>query len=188
MRLIGITGRAKSGKDTSAGIIREYFQNQNKSVDIYSFASPLKKIARDIFKFSDFELNTPDGKESHNNFWDITPRKFLQILGTDMFRNVFRDDVWLKCAELYLTDNMADVIIIPDVRFNNEAEFIKKYKGIIIQIYRSNWENDFSGHVSEQGIDDKYLNWSIYNNYSINELRDIIFRYFSHIDEVNENQ
>jgi len=62
--------------------------------------------------------------------------------------------------------------IISDVRFNNEAEFVKNNGGIIIQIIRDTGNIDI--HPSEKGVDDKYIDYIVNNNSSISHLYDLI--------------
>jgi len=52
--------------------------------------------------------------------------------------------------------------VIPDVRFNNEAQMILQKFGIVINITRDSKENDT--HVSENGLSQKYITYSIENN------------------------
>jgi hypothetical protein len=161
--IIGITGKMMSGKDTFAdGIIEKY-----PHVKKYSFAKPMKDILINIFGFSESEVYTSGGKETMNPFWDITPRKLLQILGTDMFRNVWRDDVWVKCAELYLEQHRD--VIIPDVRFDNEAQMIKRRGGFIVRIICDTKIQD--EHLSEKGISFGLCDDTIYNDDTIEELK-----------------
>lgn len=84
------------------------------------------------------------------NFNDIyvncTPRHLLQVVGTEMFRQLINQDFWIECAP-------KSRIIIPDVRFQNEADFITETcKGHIIHVVDPEQSSDTiktSEHVSE---------------------------------------
>jgi len=162
MILIGLTGKKRSGKDTVAD-----FMCQEMFFKKTAFAKPMKEISR-IFGFSKDQL---DGslKEIVDDFWGITPRKFLQLLGTEMFRNCFRDDVWLKMMELELANLNTKKAVITDIRFNNEAQFVRKNCGYIIQIIRPDQESD-DDHSSEAGIDQELIDHTIMNDGTIQEL------------------
>jgi CMP-2-keto-3-deoxyoctulosonic acid synthetase len=59
--------------------------------------------------------------------------------------------------EKTIKDSNADIIIITDVRFDNEAEFVKGIDGygIVVNITRDNHSQiKDSNHASEQGIKD----------------------------------
>lgn len=161
--IIGITGKMMSGKDTFAdGIIEKY-----PHVKKYSFAKPMKDILINIFGFTESEVYTPEGKETVNPFWDITPRRLLQILGTDMFRDIWRDDVWVKCAELFLEQHRD--VVIPDLRYDNEAQMIKRRGGFIIRIVRDVKIKD--NHSSEGGLSMGLVDEQVNNDGTIEELQ-----------------
>jgi hypothetical protein len=146
---IGITGRNRAGGVAGAGkdLFTKYIIENNPDLFIkYSFADPMRDIAK-IFGFTQEQLLDPVLKEQTDAFWNITPRRFLQILGTDMFRDVWRKDVWIECARKFILDHPHQHVIIPDVRFQNEFEFIQANGGIVVQIVRDNAPT--SVHVSE---------------------------------------
>lgn len=75
--------------------------------------------------------------------WDIahrksflTPRRFMQLLGTewgrDMIGERFWVDVWLHEADMILDDGVH--IVADDVRFSNEARAIQDGGGAVIEV------------------------------------------------------
>ena len=58
-----------------------------------------------------------------------TYRHMLQKFGTDAIRNNLGEDFWINA--LFVDLDYAD-IIVPDVRFLNEAEAIKKRGGLLM--------------------------------------------------------
>jgi hypothetical protein len=170
LRPIGITGKIAAGKDTFADALVEH---ECKLFKKYSLASPMKKIAEDIFGFSKDQLYVHELKETTDAFWDITPRRFLQIMGTDMFRDHFRKDVWLKLAEKHMRDNPDKHIVIADIRFENEAQFIRDLGGVIIRINRPGQESnpDAEQHSSEAGLPDELIDYEVPNNSDICSLK-----------------
>ena len=149
---IGITGRnsaggvAGTGKDTFKNYLLTDHPDKFYS---YSFADPMRKIAN-VFGFTNEQLWDTKLKETEDEFWKITPRRFLQIMGTDMFRDIWRKDVWIECARREMLNHPDKHCIISDVRFQNEFEFIQSVGGIVVQVARDNAPT--SVHVSEMEI------------------------------------
>lgn len=171
--LIGITGKKRSGKDTIASLLEVHKFKR------LSFADPIKNIGR-IFGFTEEELNG-EKKEVLNEYWNITPRKFMQIVGTEMFRTHFRSDVWLKMME-YRMSLYKGNIVIPDIRFYNEADFIISHGGELWQVTRpmpeySGHEED--SHVSETALDGNIISKRFENTGTIEDLYRIIMEYTS---------
>lgn len=92
-------------------------------------------------------------------FWNITRREMAQKLGTDGNRDMFFQDIWIRNLQKRLSESTTEVAIITDLRFNNEAEWIKKnhYNAIInIQMDSLDKKNKKYSHNSEFGIN-KFL-------------------------------
>ena len=131
--LIGITGFIGSGKDTVANMFVERGCVQD------SFAAPLKDLCSSIFGWerSMLEGNTVesrDFRETPDMFWtkklgvpNFTPRLALQLLGTEVLRNHFDQDIWLNSLEYRIRKQIKDApcTVISDARFRNELDLIK---------------------------------------------------------------
>lgn len=170
---IGITGSLNAGKDTLADMMMSYMED---TFEKYSMAKPMKDMSIDIFGFTPEQMYDPDKKAEKDIFWDITPRKFLQLLGTDMFRNHFRDDVWVKLAERRMrqVSGRNKHILVPDIRFDNEAAFIMHNGGWLFKIVRDDDSyKESRNHISESGVSEEYVNGTIYNNGSLDSLRGV---------------
>jgi len=140
--IIGICGLIGSGKDT----IADYLVNDHNFVKL-SFADKLKDSVAEMF---DWDRNLLDGKTDESRAWreqldpfwskemgrDITPRFVLQVFGTECMRDGFYDGVWVSLAKKKIIDNPQINWVIPDVRFENEAEMIKDIKGEVWWIKR----------------------------------------------------
>ena len=67
-------------------------------------------------------------------------------------------------------NNRIENFVISDVRFQNEADFVKKHNGLLIKVNRPG-ENNNDNHISETGIDDiKIYDILIQNSGSIFDL------------------
>ena len=77
MRVILVSGKAQSGKDSTAFIMRELLEKQQKKVLIIHYADNLKLFAKNYFGW--------------NGIKDEDGRKLLQWLGTDVIRKNYKD-------------------------------------------------------------------------------------------------
>ena len=106
----------------------------------------------------------------------MTPRLLLQLIGTECGRNIIHPDIWVNCLKkkYYQFKNQYN-IIIPDLRFNNEANFVKENNGKIIIVEREEIINiesikSIKNHSSENSLalDPSYS--LIKNNGTISDL------------------
>lgn len=167
-RVIGIAGKKFSGKDT----LGSYFVN-NYEYEQIAYADPLKEIGT-LFGFNNEQLYGSK-KEVVDEFWEITPRMFLQFVGTDLFRNnsgnlshKMGENTWTNIVKKKIQENHNKHFIITDVRFPNEAALIKELGGIIIKLNRHSEYNDT--HASESQIDDLPADFIFENNSSKEDL------------------
>lgn len=176
MRIIGLAGKARSGKDTVAGFLSE------AGFEKRAFADPLKAAAREIFSLTDSQLYG-DQKERVDAFWGCTPREILQKLGTECLRKGYADDVWVRAMERFIQNGREGFafssVVISDVRFRNEADAIIKMGGEVWRIDRTGAgaTGGIAGHVSEHDLD----GWTgfatvIDNNGTLDDLRAKVVR------------
>jgi hypothetical protein len=151
--IIGIHGPLNGGKDTVANYIQTLFPRKYRR---YAFAKPLKEACKVMFGFTDLQLEDRKLKEEVDPFWGFTPRKAMQLLGTEYGRNMMRKDVWIKRAEMeHLANQEAGFCtIITDVRFENEAEWLRSLPGakLIYLTVPNLIKDDRYNHESELGI------------------------------------
>ncbi|QYC51611.1 putative deoxynucleoside-5'-monophosphate kinase [Erwinia phage KEY] len=94
----------------------------------------------------------------------ISPRKMLELVGTELGREILQQDVWIDRIVRDVALNKVRVAIISDVRFENEAKFIHDKEGELIKIAAT--KNPYkinSNHLSNKGIDQEYLTGVIVN-------------------------
>lgn len=82
----------------------------------------------------------------------MTAREVMQVVGTDIFRKMFADDVWVKAAFNIISDDNPPIALIEDVRFVSEVEAILKAGGYVIRLTR-NMDNSTDKHGSEVDLD-----------------------------------
>ena len=176
-KIIGIHGKAGSGKDTVADYLLDFWRSDFRSL---AFADPIRSAMKEIFGWDDSHFQHPKKNEVDPVF-NISPRKAMQLLGTEWGRNLVNDKLWLILAEKK-TEPLIGAgfnVLFRDCRFENEAEWIRKNGGVIWHIERDA-KNITSGagtekaHVSEAGIKfvkgDKRIN----NNETLGYLYDAV--------------
>lgn len=153
--IIALTGTAGSGKSTAAAALVE----RRGFVEI-ALADPLKRICQDVFGWDRERLWGPSAKRNEPDpAWDgLTARHALQQIGTECFRSL-HPDVWVRIALKHAGEHAncgcgARGVVIPDVRFANEAVAIRAAGGKVVRIVRAGAGLDGSAgaHASEAGI------------------------------------
>lgn len=146
-KLIGITGKAGVGKDTFANYLNEFLEYER-----YSFAGPLKDACCLLFGWTRHQIDHDRAfKEAVDPRWGFSPRKAMQLMGTEYGRQLLRDDLWVHMAQVRLDETSSNGLMITDVRFENEAQWIRKNKGLLIHVVRPG-ESDVIPHASEAGV------------------------------------
>ena len=143
--LIGITGRAGSGKSTAADVLLKAGWARVK------FADPLKNMLRAI-GLSDRHIEGDLKEVPCDLLQGKTPRWAMQRLGTEWGRQCIGESFWLDLArrEIALTIAQGVPVVVDDVRFENEAQLIRDLGGTILQITRGNAETP--SHASEADL------------------------------------
>lgn len=139
MVLIGLIGRKQSGKDTFADYLVSHY-----GFEKHAFAGPVKEVCRVMFQLTMEQLEDPQQKEKVDERWGLSPRQMMQKVGTDMVRHMWGEDFWLKNMDLRLCGGD---VVISDVRFPNEAQYIRDRGGVLVRIVRSGGVLDT--HISE---------------------------------------
>lgn len=157
--IIGITGAKYTGKTTLA---REIVR-QHGNAQIYSFAKPLKEVCHILFGGTEANWYG-DFKNEKLPEWSLllgegfsTPRRILQTVGADLFRDKVYHDFWVLVARRYIADifqnEQCGLVVIDDVRFDNEAEMLRNedYNTTIVKITRDT-DAPKDSHASERGV------------------------------------
>lgn len=155
--IIGISGKIGSGKSTVTKFLIDNMQEFNFVEK--SFAYNVKAIASII---SGLPIEVAMSQEGKNRelplYGNMTVGKLLQVIGTDLFRDHFDDMVWVK--SLFAPyDAAKDNWIVSDVRFKNEADYVKRMGGILVRLegdpagVRAKSTRDLD-HPSETDLDD----------------------------------
>lgn len=180
-RLIGITGRAGSGKSTVAEfLIEQGFQQ-------IAFADPLKVGLAAILQEAVEDLFSPERKEKPvRPYWPehVTSRLLMQAVGTEGVRNNVDPNFWVWLAHEKFVKAETHVVV-SDVRYEEEAEWVRAQGGKIWRLVRNNLPQitGLKKHVSEQGISSHPDDVTLYNNGSLDELGYSVRQLLRRMDE-----
>lgn len=165
-QIIGIIGHHNSGKDTLANSLIERGFNRR------AFADPLKLFIHELFNIPREILWGP----SQNKTGEV--RQMLQELGTDYARK-FRPNIWVdKTKEAIDIARRQDAcgVVVPDVRFVNEAEMLHEQGAILIQIVRPHCTDhetiNVNTHASEtehKTIPQQWISHVLHNDGTLEE-------------------
>jgi len=186
-RLIGVRGKARSGKDT----VGEVIQQLRAETKLTAFARPIKEFCGEVFGWNDEHLygrlkdqgDTRYPRVDGNSVFieHLTPRYAMQFLGTEWGRECYREvwvayafrraGEWLTTATIETITGAAGfargssridrtrLVVITDVRFVNEARAIKKAGGHVIAVERPKvgLRGPAAAHASEMEMDSQEM-------------------------------
>lgn len=171
--ILGLSGYARSGKDTVAEYLvekygfvrmaladpmREALLRLDPHVTVSGMMVPLSTAVKGL----GWETLKEDSPEV---------RGLLQRMGTEVGRDMFGENVWVDY--LLTQAYQHDRVVVSDVRFQNEARAIHKTLGSVWHIHRPGVEavND---HISEHDLDDYPFDIYITNMHTKQHLYDAV--------------
>lgn len=168
--LIGLAGRARVGKDTVARYLATHL-----TLISYAFADPLKQALADMFQLTAAQLEGAD-KERALPWLGKSPRELMQLLGTEWGRDLVHPQLWLLLAEQNLQalaehDQAMKGVVIRDVRFDNEADWVRSKGGTILHITRPD-ATEVASHTSESGVTHQSGDLTLVNDGTLDQLYD----------------
>lgn len=169
MKVICISGKSGSGKDTAAKYFKDCLESDGHTVLITHFADLLKYICTKFFRW--------DGRKNE------VGREMLQTVGTEIVRE--KDpDYWARfiCDMFEFFPDYWEYVIISDLRFENELLLVVKtcvklgFGFVHMRVIReggpSRLTNEQKRHVSETELDDYPADLYVYNAGDIDEFQD----------------
>lgn len=177
--LIGISGKMGSGKDTLSLIIN-YIADNFAPESIADWEQPVGEFTYKNKKYSEklkymvcfligctrSDLEDREFKETElGEEWNgLTPRKLMQLLGTEAGRQIIHPNIWVNALFAdyksgYVEQGVGWIEteddypnwIITDVRFPNEAQAIKDRGGIMIRVNRNKQCGSCENHFTSKG-------------------------------------
>jgi len=175
--IIGLVGHKQSGKDTVWSIISKFSASYLTTCPCFrfSFADGLKhEVAAQLD-------TTVEWIESHKS--NPLVRHALQWYGTE-FRRTENNNYWIEQLAKYITTfnnstgHTCIILVVTDVRFPNEAAYIKQQGGLLFRIRRKVADDVEDKHESERHVDDIACDNFIHNDMSFlrleNEVKDVL--------------
>lgn len=189
-QIIAFTGHAKNGKSEYCSRIHKHIASlltskygddhikmeNDTSVIKESFARPLKELLRQVYGGS--HENWYGSKKEEPLEDGISARQRLKIFGTDVVRT-YDGNFWSKILRRRLTESIRCaqaiktnlVVLIDDVRFDNEARMIKEFSNAkIYKVINTNLPPVKVDHASENGIGDELVD-AVLEASSLNEIQ-----------------
>jgi len=178
-KIIGLSGKLGAGKNYIAEkIIAPYFTN-NYNILIIGFGDQVKQ-----------ELYARDPELTYDLLYDYKThetRQKLQQYATENGRDKYNEDMWIRGLDMQIETFQRrsckdTLIIVCDVRFINEADYIKSKQGLLFRIEaplrtQSRYWNEAGGnlqihqlisnHASEKNLDNYKFDYIIHNDTSI---------------------
>ena len=145
MRVVAISGKAESGKDTIAKEIKYLLEEQNYKVMIIHFADVLKFVCRQYFDW--------DGQK------DDYGRSLLQQVGTEMHEKN-NPNMWVNITKELIRGIGAefDWVLVPDTRFKEEINMLNEYFDCTsIRVLRQDIDSYGISHVHVNNLTDEQL-------------------------------
>lgn len=164
-RLVGITGPAGAGKDAVASMI--------PGARRIGFSDPLYDGLAAMLGVRPDTLRDRRRKECPMPGVGASPRRLLQTLGTEWGRQTIDDGLWVTLARDRWDRAWAagaGTIVVPDVRFCNEAEAIREAGGQVWLVHRPDLV-PIAAHVSEAGLPLRLVDRLVVNAGTLEDLR-----------------
>ena len=187
--IIGISGKARSGKDTFAEMLATDFNKGSYPPYVMmAFANELKLRCQAAFDLTWEQLwgedkEIPDERYTKqivtftgctdDNFEIIywTAREIMQNYGA--FYRTIDNEFWVKNLFRVIEDKEYTNVIITDVRYTNEANYILDNGGYVIRVERENKDTVHNEqHPSEIELDEyNRFDFTIVNNWTLDHLK-----------------
>lgn len=180
-KIVLISGKARSGKDTFAMYFSAEAKLHGKRVLTIKYGDILKFICKEYFDW--------DGIK------DEKGRTLLQQIGTNLCREN-NPDIWVNCVIEIIKGLQSnyEYVLIPDARFPNEIRkwWQTDFDSITVRIERMNkddteYDNGLSEeqkqHPSETELDDWIFNYHVYNKY-VTDLQNVARGIFKEMEKM----
>jgi hypothetical protein len=132
MKLIGVCGLARCGKDTFFEISRSILKEKGVQARKFAFADSLKSECDELLgRYTNVSAFTEKDEEKK------MIRPLLVAYGTNIRRSL-NENCWIEKIEEKVFEhlNLGETVFITDVRFENEIDWIHRVGGKTVHITR----------------------------------------------------
>ena len=173
IKLIGMAGRARSGKNLAAKYIRDIIRKKDPSrlTGELGFADGVKSVtaeALSVNRMTFFEDKNKEKLFQVGEETELTGREILQRVGTESFRVGVCDDFWVYRLMKVIKSQPDFFFVITDIRFVNEVNAVEAAGGIVMHLTRDTGLTD--DHPSETSLDSYTFPCEINNDGTKEEL------------------
>lgn len=180
-KLIGLSGFARSGKDTAFERSKLLLEKEGHKAYRFAFADELKRES-DAFLKTNIGISAFTENEKEKKII----RPFLVTYGTEIRRKLDKN-CWIKTIQQRVIDKLDEgyYVFITDVRFKNEAEWLKINGGKLVNISRegvkpANHEEHRQYHLMKPFIN-YHIFWETFGKNSINSCDEHLFPVLAHL-------
>jgi hypothetical protein len=168
MQVIGLSGYARTGKDTVARILVDEY-----SFTRIGFADPLYELMLRLDPYATSagtRLSTVVATYGWERAKDTFPevRRLLQQHATPA-RELIGDDIWIRAAFRKMEPDGR--YVITDMRFPNEMRAVREVGGLTVRVHRPGY-GPANGHISETALDGERFAYEMWNAGTAADLRD----------------
>lgn len=171
--IVGVSGWARSGKDTVANYLvdnfgfvkmsfaepmREALVQLNPNIRVGGHSTELASAVR-LMGWENLKSESPD------------VRGLMQRLGTEVGRNMFGEDFWVNLAMSRVKPGMN--VVFADCRYPNEADAIKAAGGLIWRVERKG-VGPANDHESERALDHYTFDGRVSNFETVDVLNGLV--------------
>lgn len=170
INLVGITGKARAGKDTLARQLMRLGYRQD------AFAHGVKEVTAKLAGEPVSHFYDDDAKEAHSANLGMTRRRAMQAVGNSM-REAIGPNVWIRPLFANWEESGRKPTVVSDVRYPNEADAIRRAGGLIIRVERPNLiglQGEEAAHASEIPLPDHLVDVVIVNDKTENYLFEVV--------------
>ena len=160
--IIGLSGVARSGKDTVGRILNEIYDYQ-----VVSFSEALNDA---LYALNPIVLTWPMQRDyrwvlDNHGYEDAKEipevRRLLQHMGTEVGRKFFGQNVWVDALFARIPEGQRTAIT--NVRFPNEYDAVHAHHGQVWRVHRPGFEAS-NGHISDTALDNHTFDAVLENN------------------------
>jgi len=187
MNVIAITGKKGVGKNFVADITKKILDERGK-VELAAYADPIKRFLVDIIGIDPVKIHGNDKDKNAATgyrwekmpFWlqekfgksegDVTIRHTMQIFGTELNREIWDQQLWVRAMERRISMAASDWLLVTDCRYQNEIDSIRASGGKVWKIdgiQRGEEATNNDNHSSEKVMDKTvHFDYTIVNGLS----------------------
>lgn len=144
MKILALCATKGKGKTHMVKVItdaiRRYSEPSSLGIPVieYAFSRPIKEIAKIMFGWDSYQIE--HHKEDVDHRYGISPRQFLQFMGTEVGQESIRNlsymydlnvgrNIWLMCFQRFIEQmNVPNgIVIVHDLRFPHEEKYLREH-------------------------------------------------------------